>query len=206
MAHTRTYPSLQRKRRPKRPEQLAWNMSKGAPCIKSKHHHCWMPSKKLEQLGALMQLRHVACKEVLHSLWSILTITRDHGLAVFILCVDLVKEFLGSVNHELLYKVFTKYGLLESLINVTKKMHSNCSVQISTGKEKVKDYEAGGQQQQHGTFPFPLPNASSIWNIQKHVQHEQTWFQATLSQMIYTTKEADSKAKKQMARNENARW
>ena len=71
---------------------------------------------------------------------------RHHGLGTHILFIDLIKAF-DSVNYEIMYKIIARYGIPEPLINVIKKMYSNCTVQVSAGNEREEvEYGAGVQQ------------------------------------------------------------
>ena len=71
---------------------------------------------------------------------------RHHGLETHVLFINLIKAF-DLVNYEIMYKIIAKYRVPTPLIDVIKKMYSNCSLQLSVGKEKeyVK-YGAGVQQ------------------------------------------------------------
>ena len=92
-----------------------------------------MPIKNLEAIRATTQFRHIGCQEALHSHRTILMTRRDHGLETLVHIIDLIKVF-DSVNHEIIYKTLSKYGIPGPLINVIKKMYSNhCFVQMSVG-------------------------------------------------------------------------
>jgi len=101
---------------------------------------------QLEQIGAPTQFGHIGCQEALHSLRTILMTRRHHGLETYVLFIDLVKAF-DSINYDIMYRILARYGIPEPLIEVIRKMYSNCYVQMTVGKESEQvSYGAGVQQ------------------------------------------------------------
>ena len=65
---------------------------------------------------------------------------RYHGLGSYILFIVLVKAF-ESVNHEIMYREITKFGVPKSLVNIIKMRYPNCSSEqtsVSKGKESIE--------------------------------------------------------------------
>jgi hypothetical protein len=82
----------------------------------------------------------------IHSLRSSLGLRRQRGIETFVLCVDLIKVY-DTVNHELLFQILLKYGIVKELVNAVKRMYRDCKVQVKVGKEKrYIDYKTGIQQ------------------------------------------------------------
>jgi len=82
----------------------------------------------------------------LHTLRSALILRRQHGLETYALFVDLVKAF-DTVNHSLLIKVLSKYGIPPTMCRTIAKLYKNGVVQLKTGKSMCEiDYKTGMQQ------------------------------------------------------------
>jgi hypothetical protein len=97
-------------------------------------------------MGLPTQYGHIGCQEALHSLRTILMTRRHHGLPTYALFIDLIKSF-DSINHEALYLTLQRMGIPEKMIQIIKKMYTDCTIQLTVGKEKrTVAYETGVQQ------------------------------------------------------------
>ena len=74
-----------------------------------------------EQCGFL---NDKGCADALFTLKSALFTRYKHNLQTYALFVDLVKAF-NTVNHELLWKILQKYGVLNDLVNVIIRLYEN---------------------------------------------------------------------------------
>mmetsp|Transcript_12894 Transcript_12894/g.18496 ORF Transcript_12894/g.18496 Transcript_12894/m.18496 type:complete len:153 (-) Transcript_12894:163-621(-) len=100
-----------------------------------KLHSIKMPSKTSLKIGTLTQFRCVGCQEALHTIHNILTTKRHHGEETHVLFVDLIKAF-DTIDHEMLFQILAKYGILPALMTVVKKMHKDCRIMFTIGKEE----------------------------------------------------------------------
>jgi hypothetical protein len=75
-----------------------------------------------------------------------LLLRRQHGLESHAIFVNLVKAF-DTVNHKLLYQILEKYGLPPPLVQVIKKIYSNCKVKIKFSNKYTEiDYTTSVHQ------------------------------------------------------------
>jgi hypothetical protein len=100
----------------------------------------------LDKDNAKEQFSTLGCQQAIHSPRTALGLRRQHGLEMFVLFVDLIKAY-NTVNHELLFQILLKYGILKELVNAVKRMYRDCKLQVNIGKEKRHiDYKTGVQQ------------------------------------------------------------
>ena len=85
--------------------------------------------KNLERTtNKINQFGHIRCQEALHSLRYTLILRKQHGLETYAIFVDLVKTF-ATVNHSLLIKVLSKYGIPPTMCRtIAKLLYENCKV------------------------------------------------------------------------------
>ena len=78
----------------------------------------------------------VGCRDAIFTLRSMLELRRYHNLPTWALYVDLVKAFdIG--NHELLFKLLTKYGVPDHLVNVVQRLyHDTTEIKLKVGREE----------------------------------------------------------------------
>ena len=75
-----------------------------------------------------------------------LQMRRYHNLPTWALYVDLVKA-LDTANHELLFKLLSKFGVPDHLIDVIRRLYHNTEIKIKVGKEEQNiPYSVGVKQ------------------------------------------------------------
>jgi hypothetical protein len=77
----------------------------------------------------------VGCRDLIFALRLMLELRRDHNLQTWALYVDLVKAF-DAANHELLFKLPTKHGAPDHLVNVVRRLHHDAEIKLKVGKEE----------------------------------------------------------------------
>jgi hypothetical protein len=102
--------------------------------------------KRFKELKPTSQFGHVGCQEAQHIIKRALLLFRQHGLEFHAIFIDLVKAF-DTVNHDLLCQILEKYALPPPLVQVIKKIYSNCKVKIKFGNKYTEiDYTTGVHQ------------------------------------------------------------
>jgi exonuclease III len=88
----------------------------------------------------------VGCRDAIYTLRSMLQLRRYHNLPTWALYVDLVKAF-DTANHELLFKLLSKYGVPDHLVDVIRRLYHNTEIKIKVGKEeRTIPYSVGVKQ------------------------------------------------------------
>ena len=96
--------------------------------------------------GCSSQFSHTGCQEPLQILRLALTIRCHHGKETYALIINLIKAF-DSINHDLLLKLLSRYGMPKTLIDIIKKLYQNCSIQFQVNSEKkTASYNKSVQQ------------------------------------------------------------
>jgi hypothetical protein len=101
---------------------------------------------RFREINPTTQFGHIGCKEVLHIIKRVLLLKHQHGLESYAIFIDLIKAF-DTVDHKLLCKILSKYGLLPRLIATISKLYENCHIKIKVGKTSTElDYSTGVHQ------------------------------------------------------------
>ena len=79
-----------------------------------------------------------------------------YGLETYVLFTDLVKAF-DTVNHSLLIKVLSKYGIPPTMHRTIAKLYKNYKVQLKTGKSMCEIEYKTGMQQGDNMAPILFP-------------------------------------------------
>jgi hypothetical protein len=89
----------------------------------------------LNTIGAHTQFGHIGCQEALHCLRNLLITRRYHGKESYILFIDLIKAF-NSIDQNVMFRILEKYGILQKLLGIIKKVYNDVQLQFTLGKEK----------------------------------------------------------------------
>ena len=77
---------------------------------------------------------------------------KEHGLSSWVVYVDLIKAF-DSVSRESMYKVLSKLGVPENLVDLIIRLHTNCIVKIRAGDSDVTVESTVGVKQGDSLAP-----------------------------------------------------
>jgi hypothetical protein len=88
----------------------------------------------------------VGCRDAIYTIRSMLQMRRHHNLPTWAQHVDLVKAF-NTANHELLFKLLSKFGVPDLLVDVIRRLHHDTEIKIKVGKEeRTIPYSVGVKQ------------------------------------------------------------
>ena len=86
------------------------------------------------------------CRDAIYTFHSMLQMRRYHNLPIWAVYVDLVKAF-DIANHELLFKLLSKFGVPDQLVDVIRRLYHNTEIKIKVGKEERNiPYSVGVKQ------------------------------------------------------------
>jgi hypothetical protein len=94
----------------------------------------------------------LGCQDGLFTLKTFLNVHKNHNLPLFVAFVDLVKAY-NTANHDLLLKVFEKYGAPPKFVAAIKTMYTDLKVVLNIDKEIQEIPQSVGIQQGNNMAP-----------------------------------------------------
>ncbi len=85
----------------------------------------------------------LGCQDGLFTLKMLLNAHKNHNLPLFVAYVDLAKAY-NTANHDLLLKVFKKYGASPKFVAAIKTMYTNLTVVLKIDKEMCEILQSVG--------------------------------------------------------------